>query len=98
MSEEILKDFRNIMQQPLEKNNKGEMILSLFGSSQEVYIDAMVNKLNRLKGIDIYNIKFKVVKQEGYHIIIAIGTGYCSQDEFRATLLSFFLEHIILLI
>lgn len=98
MSNETLKDFRNIMQQPLERNDKSEIAISLFGSSQEVYIKTMSSKLNNLQGAGIYNIRFKVIKQENYHVIIAMGKGYCSQDEFRATLLSFFLEHITQLI
>lgn len=98
ISEITLKDFTSIMQQPLKTSDEGKIMLSLFGSTQEIYINTMVSKLNKLKGTDIYNIKFKVIEQEGCYIIVVLGVGYCSQDEFRATLLSFFLEHITQLI
>ena len=73
----------------------GQIIISLFASTQRLYVEEALSKLNNLSGLKTYDINFKILKQDEYHVLVAYGKDFVSQEELTRHLLYFFTEQLI---
>ncbi len=70
-------------------------MVSVVSSTQAGRMDRLCYKLNRLKGIRLYDISFKVVKQEEFHVVTARAEELMTIDELRKVLINLMVENFI---
>jgi len=70
-------------------------MISVVASTQAKRMDRICYKLNRLKGVQLYGITFKVVKQDDFHVVTARAEELMSIDDLRKHVISLMIENFI---
>ena len=87
-----------IFREPLRKKKeplKPMALVSVVASTQAKRMYILCKKLNRLKGVELYGISFKIIRQEDFHVITARAEKLMSIDDLRKHLISLIIENFI---